>query len=147
MRSVSESGAANTPGTRLATPFFAYISNADFIICVDERLWMRKFRIEGAEAGKVWDVHTSLDNLERLYKRGGDPPKGTPKREDGTVILPREPAVQRNSADYQELVHSLNVLQNLKLNAQGGRNTWQARQRWVILSEESFLFLSHFGNQ
>lgn len=90
---------------------------------------MRNFRIEGAEAGKVWDVHTSLDNLERLYKRGGDPPKATPKREDGTEFLPKEPEVQRNSADYQELVHSLNVLQNLKSNAEGGRNTWQARQR------------------
>ena len=90
---------------------------------------MRKLRIEEAEAGKVWDVHTSLDNLERLYKRGGDRPPATPKREDSTGISPREPEVQRNSADYQELVHSLNVLQNLKSNGEGGRNTWQARQR------------------
>lgn len=84
---------------------------------------MRKFRIEGAEAGRVWDVHTSLDNLERLYKRGGDPPKAKPKREDGTGTSSREPEVQRNSADYRELVHSLDVLQNLKSNADGGRNT------------------------
>lgn len=90
---------------------------------------MRKLKIEAAEAGRVWDVHTSLDNLERLYKRGGDPPQATPKREDGTGILPRGPEVQRNSADYQELVHSLNVMQELKSNAEGGRNTWQARQR------------------
>ena len=119
----------STPGTCLATSFSAFISNTDFGLCVDERLWMRKFRIEGAEAGKVWDVHTSLDNLEQLYKRGGDPPKATTKRGDVTGILSREPEVQRNSPDYQELVHSLNVLQNLKSNAEGGRNTWQARQR------------------
>lgn len=95
-----------------------YMTDCD----MHERLWMRKFRIEGADAGRVWDVHTSLDNLERLYKRGGDPPKETAKRE-GVI------EVQRNSAAYQELVHSLNVMQNLKMDDGGGRNTWQARQR------------------
>lgn len=95
-----------------------YMTDCD----MHERLWMRKFRIEGADAGRVWDVHTSLDNLERLYKRGGDPPQATAKREGA-------PEVQRNSAAYQELVHSLNVMQNLKMNAEGGRNTWQGRQR------------------
>ena len=102
-----------------------YMTDCD----MHERLWMRQFRIEGAEAGRVWDVHTSLDDLERLYKRGGDPPKATTKREGVTEILSREPEVKRNSAVYQELVHSLNVLQDLKSKAEGGRNTWQARQR------------------
>ena len=87
-----------------------YMTDCD----MHERLWMRNFRIENAEAGRVWDVDTSLDNLERLYKRGSDLSK---------------PEVQRNSANYQELVHSLNVLQDIKSNAPGGRNTWQARQR------------------
>ncbi|KAF6221507.1 hypothetical protein HO133_002363 [Letharia lupina] len=102
-----------------------YMTDCD----MHERLWMREFRIEGAEAGRVWDVHTSLDDLERLYKRGADSPKATAKREGATEILPREPEGQRNSAVYQELVHSLNLLQDLKSNAEGGRNTWQARQR------------------
>lgn len=102
-----------------------YMTDCD----MHERLWMREFRIENAEAGKVWDVHTSLDNLERLYTRGGNTPKATAKREGATEVLPGEPEVQRNSAAYQELVHSLNVLENLKSNAEGGRNTWQARQR------------------
>lgn len=102
-----------------------YMTDCD----MHERLWMRKFRIEGAEAGRVWDVHTSLDNLERLYERGGDPPKATEKGQGDKEILSREPEVERNSAVYQELVHSLDVLQDLKSNADGGRNTWQARQR------------------
>lgn len=34
-------------------------------------------------------------------------------------------------------MHSLNVLQNLKSNAEGGRNTWQARQRGTYISELS----------
>ncbi|CAD6590862.1 MAG: hypothetical protein ASARMPRED_005083 [Alectoria sarmentosa] len=102
-----------------------YMTDCD----MHERLWMRKFRIEGAEAGRVWDVQTSLDNLELLYKRGGDAPKATAKRETATEILPRGSEVQRNSADYQKLVNSLNALQDLKSAAVGGRNTWQARQR------------------
>ena len=102
-----------------------YMTDCD----MHERLWMRKFRIEGAEAGRVWDVHTSLDNLERLYKRRVGPTKTTATREGALESPPRESEVQRNSATYQELVHSLDVLQNLKTNAEGGRNTWQARQR------------------
>ena len=108
-----------------------YMTDCD----MHERLWMREFRIEGAEAGRVWDVHTTLDNLERLYKRGGDVPKANAKRESAAELLPREPEVQRNSAVYQELVNSLNVLQNLKSNDEGGRNTWQGRQRGTFISE------------
>ena len=103
--------------------------NADFQTCADERLWMRKFRIENADAGRVWDVHSSLEDLELLYQRGGDPPMVKAKREDATELSPKEPAVQRNSFAYQRIVHNLNVLQDLKSNAEGGRNTWQGRQR------------------
>ena len=102
-----------------------YMTDCD----MHERLWMRDFRIESAEAGKVWDVHTSLENLERLYHRGGDPPKATAKREGAVGIPPTERAVQRNSAAYRDLLQSLDVLEKLKGNAEGGRNTWQARQR------------------
>ena len=88
---------------------------------------MRNFRLDDADAGRVWDVHTSLDNLERLYKRGDDPLKT--KREATTEHLSQEIGAERNSVAYQELVHSLNVMQDLKANDQGGRNTWQSRQR------------------
>ena len=102
-----------------------YMTDCD----MHERLWMREFRIEDADAGKVWDVHTSLDNLERLYKRGDDPTKATAKREDATATLPQEPGAHRNSAAYHDLILRLNELQDLKSSAEGGRNTWQARQR------------------
>lgn len=102
-----------------------YMTDCD----MHERLWMRKFKIEVAEAGRIWDVHTSLDNLERLYQRGADPAGAVAKREGGTDVRSREPELQRNSIVYQDLVHSLNVLQNLKSDDEGGRNTWQARQR------------------
>ena len=102
-----------------------YMTDCD----MHERLWMRKFRIEVAEAGRVWDVHTSLDNLERLYQRGADPPGAVAKRAGATGIQSREPDLQRNSVVYQDLVRDLNMLQNLKSDDEGGRNTWQARQR------------------
>ena len=95
-----------------------YMTDCD----MHERLWMRKFRIENAEAGRVWDVHTAPDDLERLYRRDHNLPKSKIKKSGGTEV-------QRNSAAYQELVHSLNEMQSLKSNAEGGRNTWQARQR------------------
>lgn len=108
-----------------------YMTDCD----MHERLWMRKFRIEAAEVGRVWDVHTSLDNLERFYRRGSDVSKAKAKRQSTTELQPREPESQRNSLAYQELVHSLNVLQNLKSKAEGGRNTWQARQCGTYISE------------
>ena len=102
-----------------------YMTDCD----MHERLWMRQFKIETAEAGRVWDVHNSLDDLERLYKRSKDRPEANAKREGARKVLSREPEVQRNSAAYQELVRSLDVLQNLKSDDKGGRNTWQGRQR------------------
>ena len=108
-----------------------YMTDCD----MHERLWMRKFKIESAEAGRVWDVHNSLDDLERLYKRSKDESKANAKREGARKVLSREPEVQRNSAAYQELVHSLDVLQNLKSSDKGGRNTWQGRQRGTYILE------------
>ena len=95
-----------------------YMTDCD----MHERLWMRKFRIEDAEAGRVWDVHTALDKLERLYRRDDNLSNSTVLRQGSTKV-------QRNSTAYQDLVHSLDEMQILKSNAEGGRNTWQARQR------------------
>ena len=108
-----------------------YMTDCD----MHERLWMRKFKIEPAEAGRVWDVHNSLDDLERLYKRSKDEPKVNAKRGGAGKLLSREPEVQRNSAAYRELVHSLDVLQNLKSSDKGGRNTWQGRQHGMYILE------------
>ena len=98
-----------------------------------ERLWMRDFKIENAEAGKVWDVSTSLDDLETLYRRGMKSSKK--KREAaGTPDVPTnsatpDPSIPRNSPKYQDLLHTLDEMQNRKNSDAAGRNTWQARQR------------------
>ena len=98
-----------------------------------ERLWMRDFRIENAEAGKVWDVSSSLEDLEILYRRG-DEPKMAKRQETPAPASPSPPAaadsdVQRNSPAYQDLLRKLDEMQHAKFIDKGGRNTWQARQR------------------
>lgn len=69
------------------TMILFYMTDCD----MHERLWMRQFRIEGAEAGRVRDVHTSPDNLERFYKRGSDVSKAKAKSQSATEFQPREP--------------------------------------------------------
>lgn len=102
-----------------------YMTDCD----MHERLWMKGFRIEAADAGRVWDVATSLDDLEMLYRRGLGRAKSSGKREDISEA-PGEPAeVQRNSPAYRELIESLDVMQHVKGSNKGGRNTWQSRQR------------------
>ena len=98
-----------------------------------ERLWMRDFRIENAEARKVWDVSSSLEDLEILYQRG-DGPKMAKGQEIPAPASPPPPAaadsgVQRNSPAYQDLLRKLDEMQHAKFIDKGGRNTWQARQR------------------
>ena len=116
-----------------------YLTDCD----MHERLWMRKFRIENAAAGKIWDVARSMDNLELLYKRGGDS-VSLGKREDAATLpssaaapnpsaVAESPAkwsgIQRSSVMYHEVLRELDTMQ-LEKNAKGGgeRNTWQARQ-------------------
>lgn len=81
-----------------------------------ERLWMNNMSIEGAEAGKVWDVDTGLDNLEILYHRG-------PMEEES-----KEKAI-KTSPKYHDILHRLDDMQNEKSNRAGGRNQWQASQK------------------
>lgn len=89
-----------------------YMTDCD----MHERLWMNNMSIEGAEAGKVWDLDTALDDLEILYHRG--PLEETSKGKPG-----------KNSPKYQEILHKLDEMQNAKGSREGGRNTWQASQR------------------
>ena len=101
-----------------------------------ERLWMRAFRIENAEAGKVWDVSSSLEDLEILYRRG-----------DGLTIVKRQEtpapaALLRLRLLQPTLVFSATprLVKTFCVNwtrcntpnsstKGGGRNIWQARQR------------------
>ena len=116
-----------------------YLTDCD----MHERLWMRGFRIEAAEAGKVWDVASSIDDLAILYKRGMDGAKvkkrkGTTDPQVDEVILKpdvkeatssKDETIQRNSATYHEILRTLGAKQNEKnANGGGGRNTWQSRQ-------------------
>ena len=102
-----------------------YMTDCD----MHERLWMRGFKIENAQAGKVWDISSSLDNLEILYRRGELPKKE--KREDPQISTPVAggSGFQRNSPAYQDLLHKLDDMQHAKATDKGGRNTWQAHQR------------------
>ena len=87
-----------------------YMTDCD----MHERLWMNNMSIEGAEAGKVWDVDSALDDLELLYHRT------PPESKDKPV---------KNSPQYKEILQKLDEMQNAKGSREGGRNTWQASQK------------------
>ena len=109
-----------------------YMTDCD----MHERLWMREFKIENAEAGKIWDVASGMDDLELLYKRGGT--SVLPRNKDSTEALRAgnsssqsplvENGVQRSSVMYHELLRTLDTMQHEKHGNKEGRNTWQARQ-------------------
>ncbi|MCJ1460372.1 hypothetical protein MMC28_010752 [Mycoblastus sanguinarius] len=117
-----------------------YMTDCD----MHERLWMRGFKINDAEAGKVWDVASSLEDLEVLYKRGEDSkgPGAKERRNEGDISdlntnppTPPPPPQQAQGSTslksplYHQLLSSLDQMQNAKNDNKGGRNTWQARQR------------------
>ena len=92
-----------------------YMTDCD----MHERLWMKNFTIEDAEAGRVWDLDTALDDLEILYQRGESTSMSSGKRD--------EP--QKNSPRYKEIISKLDEMGHQKNGREGGRNTWQARQK------------------
>ena len=98
-----------------------YMTDCD----MHERLFMKGFKLADAKAAKIWDVSTSLDDLELLYRRGT---KATKSKKDLSVRS-EEGASQRNSPIYQDLLRTLDDMQNQKSSNSAGRNTWQARQR------------------
>ena len=98
-----------------------YMTDCD----MHERLFMKGFKLEDAEAGKIWDVSTSLDDLELLYRRGT---KATKSKKDLSVRAQDE-ASQLNSPIYQDLLRTLDDMQHQKHSNNAGRNTWQAYQR------------------
>lgn len=106
-----------------------YMTDCD----MHERLWMKKFKIEPAEAAKIWDVSTSLDDLETLYRRGRKATKSKKsisarEGEQAPHTDSASSSAERNSPIYQDLLHTLDDMQNQKTSNAGGRNTWQARQ-------------------
>lgn len=97
-----------------------YMTDCD----MHERLFMKGFKLDGAQAAKIWDVSTSLDDLELLYRRGTKATKSKDLSERA-----EEGASQRNSPLYQDLLRTLDEMQHQKSSNTAGRNTWQARQR------------------
>lgn len=98
-----------------------YMTDCD----MHERLWMKDFKITDAEAGKVWDVGSSLSDLSLLYKRGPND-----EEESGETHLSSDGETTRlNSPAYQSLLLQLDDLQRAKSDNKAGRNHWQARQK------------------
>jgi hypothetical protein len=102
-----------------------YMTDCD----MHERLWMRDFKIEDVSAGKIWDVGTSLDDLETLYRRGMKSSKAKRGEAGKAVEAKAATSAERNSPLYQELLRMLDEMQEHKNSNTEGRNFWQARQR------------------
>lgn len=102
-----------------------YMTDCD----MHERLFMRDYKIEEVPVGKIWDVSTSLDDLVTLYRRGSKSSKAKREEANATVETVAVSAAERNSPMYQDLLRTLDEMQNYKNSNNDGRNTWQARQR------------------
>lgn len=102
-----------------------YMTDCD----MHERLFMREYKIEEVAVGKIWDVSTSLDDLATLYWRGSKSSKAKREEANATVEAKAVSSAERNSPLYQDLLRTLDEMQNYKGSNSDGRNTWQARQR------------------
>ena len=127
-----------------------YMTDCD----MHERLWMRGYRIEDAQAGRVWDVASTLEDLGVLYARGEVPKKEEGKKEENkddekkteekkserrdlvpnlneylSGRSPKPPKPSLNSPAYKDLIAKLDDLQHKKNDNAAGRNTWQASQK------------------
>lgn len=102
-----------------------YMTDCD----MHERLFMRQYKIEEVAVGKIWDVSTSLDDLAILYRRGMKSSKARREEAGATIEAKAASAAERNSPLYQDLLRTLDEMQNYKNSNSDGRNTWQARQR------------------
>lgn len=104
-----------------------YMTDCD----MHERLWMKKFIIEDAKAGLIYDVASSVDDLEMFYRRGAR----KAKREENLELPPAEPPPPvikpdgRNSPEYRDLLKRLDEMQRSKNEDKAGRNTWQSAQQ------------------
>ncbi len=98
-----------------------YMTDCD----MHERIWMKDYKIESEEVGKVWDVAGTLDDLEMLYKRGE---ASLVERDQDGIEKRKAPIVEKNSRAYQELLQKLDELQRAKAE-KDDRNTWQGRQK------------------
>jgi hypothetical protein len=80
-----------------------YLTDCD----MHERLYMAGYETPTPEAGRVWDVASTLEDLAVLFR--------------GNATIGDE--------SYFKLRDSIQQLQNAKLDSDKGRNTWQSRQQ------------------
>ncbi|KAI4214294.1 MAG: hypothetical protein LQ351_003047 [Letrouitia transgressa] len=88
-----------------------YMTDCD----MHERLWMKGFKTEVAKVGNIYDVFSSVDDLEIFYRRT---PQATNFTDSGG----------RNSTVYYTLLAKLEEMQKAKDSSIVRRNTWQWRQ-------------------
>ena len=90
-----------------------YLTDCD----MHERLFMAGYELINADAGMIYDIGTSLEDLQILYRR--KPAKGSEKWGEQDEI---------GSQNFHDLVKKLDEMQALKNNHKGGRNFWQGTQ-------------------
>ncbi|KAI4157914.1 MAG: hypothetical protein LQ342_007887 [Letrouitia transgressa] len=88
-----------------------YMTDCD----MHERLWMKGFKIEATTVGRIYDIFSSVDDLETFYRRTSQAINVT--KPDG-----------RKSTAYYTLLAKLDVMQKAKESDIVRRNTWQWRQ-------------------
>ncbi|KAI9838283.1 MAG: hypothetical protein M1819_005551 [Sarea resinae] len=101
-----------------------------------ERLSMAGFKQENANAGFVYDMASTLPDLEVLYRQR--PKEYTPhsenKDEKTDAELERQPGHNGwvedtlNSSEWWRLKSQLDTMQEEKNHQAGGRNSWQSKQ-------------------
>ncbi|KAI9730772.1 MAG: hypothetical protein M1818_008052 [Claussenomyces sp. TS43310] len=111
-----------------------YHSDCDFY----QRLSMAGYKGDSKPIADLWDVASTLDDLEVLYRRTSSPPPSftdpnKPEDENARRSLDSRktedwPEDTLNSSTYYAIKQVFDAMQNSKLNAAGGRNLWQARQ-------------------
>ena len=85
---------------------------------IRRRLWMANFTIENADAGRLWDVDSTLNDLSNLYHRG----------EGHSGRTANWSTSELNSPSFTNLLRKLDELGDAKAHREGGRNMWQGRQ-------------------
>ncbi|KAL3422995.1 hypothetical protein PVAG01_04742 [Phlyctema vagabunda] len=135
-------------GWDTSIPF--YMTDCD----MHERLFMRGFRITDAKAGHIFDVGTSFDDIEVLYRKksaDGNMRNATfininkllESDDDGELqalnshvpdsVPTRGDRVWEedgfNSSSFDNLLAVAKQMQTAKATGKKGRNTWQTRQR------------------
>jgi hypothetical protein len=92
------------------------------------RLERSGWKTAPTEAGEVFDLAESLQDLEVLYRKKLVEVKAINGTQERIETHPSEEEDTKDSEQYKNLWEELSLIQNSKLSDSRGRNTWQARQ-------------------